>query len=154
MRTIENYQDAHASFLRSREDARRMIVFALLIMAVIMVRQFTGDSGTVSTSQGDEYLGVGGVDSSVFVYYDQITDVELVKQLDRGTFVDGVDGKKVWNGTYCNEAYGEYQLYAYENPQEYIVVKYSGGVLVYNCYRASDTEQAYRSLQEHLQKAE
>lgn len=134
-----------------RSSSRRMIAFALLIMVAAVVFQLRSGNGTVTAQLGEEFLGVGGIEDSVFVFYTEITSVELTDALDRGSCLAGTDGTNVWNGRYQNQAYGSYRLYAYEKPGLYIVVRHTGGTLVFNCYTQNDTKEMYAALCEKLE---
>lgn len=120
-----------------------------LILAVFSALFWSGKGGTITFQMDQEMLGIVCQNRDpVFVSYEDIRQVELIDGFETGTALEASDWDSGWCGVYENEEYGVYTLYAYSGTGEYIVVRYDGGVLVFNLKKTKDTQKTYRELLE------
>ncbi len=122
-----------------------VIVPLILIGAVILM--FTGNvrvtcddtALTVSATYGDD----------ITVSYADIDSVEYREDFDAGVRVSGFGSARLLLGTFENEEFGPYTLYAY-NPCEAAVVLHDGEhVLVLSGKDAAETMKLYETIKEY-----
>lgn len=133
------------SFKKTR---RYTLGFVLLLFAIGTILSLSGRQGSVTSQVDTEKLGVMGTyGETIFVMLEDITDVQLVDELDFGTAVDAVESGNTMCGTYENDAYGTYELRVYMKKSPFIVVTYGDGdVLVFNQTSKKQTEDIYEDL--------
>lgn len=133
----------------STGKARRYsLIIIVLIFVFGTVRALSGQHGTVTAQVDEEKLGVvGSYGGAIFIYLEDITQVQLVEDLMTGTAVDAQETKNTMCGLYENEVYGTYTLQIYTEKQPYIVVTYGDGeTLVFNQANKRQTENIYEDL--------
>lgn len=140
-----NQNNSRASAGKAR---RYSLIIIVLIFVFGTVRALSGQYGTVTAQVDEEKLGVlGSYGDAVFIYKDDITQVQLVDELITGTAVDAQETKNTMCGLYENEAYGTYTLHVFTEKQPYVVVTYGDGeVLVFNQANKRQTENIYEDL--------
>ncbi len=148
-RLIRNDKEADDLNEYKKQNKKRMlsslIVFAVIVIFVTISGLFNNNASIVS-QVGDELIGISGSEESFFIYFDDISAVEMIDNLDPGTLLTGKSTNTVYTGTYRNDTYGEYQLYAYKTPGVFIVIHYTDGVFVFNGYSEGTTEDIYQNL--------
>lgn len=85
------------------------------------------------------------------VDYSAIHALEYRNDFDTGTRTNGFGSMKLSMGTFQNEEFGSYTLYAYTGAREYIVLKVGEKTLVIGMKNDDETQEIYRSI---LAKAE
>lgn len=127
---------------------RRLAFAVIAVLFVIgIVQVLSGNSGFVTTEIDGERLGVCGTyGDPVFLELEDITQVQLTDTFDFGTCVEGEEIGKTVSGIYLSQTLGQYMVHAYVNVSSYIIVTYSGGILVFNCGSVSNTEAMYAKL--------
>lgn len=118
-----------------------------LILAVFFAFSLSSKSGAITFQMNEEMLGITCLKQNpVFIPYADITKVELTDSFSMGEKRDALDWDSGWCGSYENEEYGIYTIYAYSNVNSYIVVHYTDGVLVFNLKKEKTTEKTYDKL--------
>lgn len=118
-----------------------------MILAAFFAFSLSKQSGAITFQMNDEMLGITCLQQDpVFISYEDITEVEMTGGLDMGEKRDALDWDSGWCGVYENEEYGIYTIYAYSNVNQYIVVHYTDGVLVFNLKKDKTTEKTYDKL--------
>lgn len=130
----------------SKRYNRSSIFFAVLVIVIASIYMFAKGGGSIVSQVSEDMLGVASGRDSVFVELKDITSVELIKELDVGTHISGEETETTYTGTYENDSYDTYNLYAYTKTGEYIVVHHKDGVLVFNAMDRKSTESIYEDL--------
>lgn len=143
-----NRSDSEGS--RTRVDRRVMTMIIVAIFAFGTIHALTGQSGAVTAATDDSLLGVMGTyGETLFIFREDIEDVQLLDALDPGTCVEGEIKKNTMSGIFSNDAFGEYTLHIYSKCEHYIVVEYDGGkILVFNQGNKRLTSKIYEELLE------
>ncbi len=131
----------------------KVISTLLMVLAIAAAFAFfwTGGGGSVIYQLNDDMIGVTCLDHKpVFVSYEEITSVKMVDTFEQGQPISVSEWNSGWCGTYRNETWGEYTLFAYSDTGMYIVIEYDGGVLVFNAKSARATKECYNDLMEKL----
>lgn len=146
MRSSAEY-DSGSFVGRSRKTS---ILILLLVFAVGTALTLSGRQGAVTAQVDGEKLGVvGNYGEPVFVPLEEIIDVQLLEELERGEAVDAAESGNTLCGRYRNEAYGEYELRIYTRGGPYVAVRYGGGeTLVFSLSSRRQTENLYANLTE------
>lgn len=146
----EMKQEEHLPFFASQRGKGLSLLLLFVIVAVVMVYQFSGTSGAVTYEMDDRMLGVVCKDyPAVLIAYSDIAEIATVDTFDMGNPVDTTEWDSGWCGTFENQEYGVYTLFAYTGTGEYIVIRYSEGVLVFNLKSRGKTNAVYEALEEH-----
>lgn len=133
----------------SFKKTRKYTLGVVLILFVIgTVLSLSGRQGSVVAQVDIEKLGVMGTyGETIFVSLNDITDVQLVEELDFGAAVDAEERGNTMCGTYENDVYGTYALRVYTKKSPYIVVTYGDGdILVFNQASKKQTQTIYEDL--------
>lgn len=123
-------------------------MFVALLFIIGTVLSMTGRQGSVTAQVDGEKLGVMGTyGKTIFVMLDDVTDVQLVDEMDFGTAVDAAETGNTMCGTYDHDVYGAYELRVYMKKSPYIVVTYGeGDVLVFNQVSKRQTQDIYEDM--------
>lgn len=147
MDNTSSQNNSGASYGKARKYS---IIIIVLIFVFGTLRALSGQYGSVTAQVDEEKLGVlGSSEDAVFVFLDDITQVQLVDELTIGTAVDAEETKNTMCGQYENEAYGTYTLLIYTKERPCIVVTYGDGeTLVFNQQTERQTKNIYEDLTE------
>jgi hypothetical protein len=150
---------------KMREEAEQKPFFAtkrgqnvsslilVMVVAIFLFFQLNGTGGSVTHQLDQDKLGVACMDyPAVFVAYQDIMDLELVTSLRMDRTIESEEWDSGWCGTYENEEYGTYTLFAYSGTGEYIVIHDEDGVLIFNEKTPTATERVYEELQERCER--
>ena len=125
----------------------------VIVLAVFFVYYLTSVDDSVTFQMDKQQLGVSSAGQpSVFIPYSDIIalSLERMDEFHLGTTVQMIDLDNSLSGRFFNDLFGEYILYATTAPSVLIVVRYTGGMLVFNCKTYRETERAFRQLQEQV----
>ena len=124
------------------------VIIIVLIFLFGTLRALSGQYGSVTAQVDEEKLGVlGSSGDTVFIFLDDITQVQLVDELVIGSAVDAEETKNTMCGQYENEAYGTYTLLIYTRERPCIVVTYGDGeTVVFNQQSKRLTKNIYEDL--------
>ena len=149
---------------RARAFGWRDVVICLLIVGFFLLSKdflssrlgfAVGDSyGGLRPVLEEKQFGITGLDgvTHTFVYVD--SEMELHDDLsdylanEKGELIEGSENKRVYSGTYRNDAFGEYQLHVQIKLHDYIVVRNADGVIVFNLESDETTKELHRYLNE------
>ena len=127
-------------------SALLMVVIVVIILVVNM-----GNGGSIAYEMDEANLAVVCLNRSpVFVAYDAVTKVSLVDTFKMDKTVEANSWGDGWCGTYENEEYGRFTLFAYSSAGTYIVVEHEAGVLIFNDKTEKATTKAYEELLERM----
>ncbi|MCD8014169.1 MAG: hypothetical protein LUG99_13520 [Lachnospiraceae bacterium] len=123
------------------------IIFFLAVIIFATIYGFSANKGSVTVQIGEEAAGILGADQNpIFLFYSDITSVEMINNLDTGTLIDGTEMENTQSGTYQNELFGEYRLNSYRNITEYIVISCGDAIYVFNQKTEKATEKIYQEI--------
>lgn len=127
-----------------------MIVGALLVIAIVAL--FTvfggGSKSSVETQLDAEngVFGIGGNGKLVIIELADIRSVELTDKVSVGELLDGPESDDVYAGTYQNDEFGTYSLFACKNATEYAVIYHNDQVAVFGSKNEKSVEKVYDEL--------
>lgn len=93
----------------------------------------------------------GSNDYSINIDYGDIDSMELLTDFDRGIPAGGSVDKDLYYGTYENDMYGKYELFAIAGVKTHICIKTGDGkIYVLTRENNKDTENYYNAIKEKL----
>ncbi len=126
------------------------ITLALLVLlASLAYLMFTGDirikyDATSFTIEAD-YM------SDLTVDFEAITAIELLQEPDLGLKVSGFSSARLLMGTFRNEEYGTFTLYAYTGSDTAVLLRSKDRILVISGKTDEETTAIYESIKERIQ---
>ena len=139
------------------DNARiRNIAFVILILVVFTIYSFRHISVPVTYTFEEEYMSLSGptdADFTVDIPYSDILSVSLSESPpDLGKELSNTSTKSCLNGTWENETYGVYSLYAWPKVTDFIVIETSNGFILCNFESNDATAHLCTAIQELLAK--
>lgn len=134
----------------TRKSRKLNLIFLVIIIVGFLVYSAFFRSDVVTAAMGEDSFGVTTLENQTIAFL--LTDIESVEyhddfaSFDRGTMQSGSDSSSCYSGTYVNDTFGEYQLHANMKVDCYIVIHYTGGILVFNNPTVEETEELYNNL--------
>ncbi len=120
-----------------------------LIFAVVGVLMFTGN---VTVTYGDADFTVDATyTGDLTVSYEEVDSVEYRESFAIGTREMGFGSPRLSTGTFKNEEFGRYTLYAYTRGKDAVVLKKGNEVLVIVAKTPEETKTIYDTLAEKIQ---
>lgn len=127
--------------------AGKVISALIMVVVIIIIMAMQAGGGSAAYEMDDTQLAVACLDRlPVFIPYDTITNVQVAETFAMDRTIESTDWNSGWCGTYENEEYGEFTLYAYSTCGIYIVVEHEDGVLIFNAKNQKETNAAYEEL--------
>lgn len=127
-----------------------LIVAIAVLLAVAALFIFGSASGIHAELTGGA-LHVRGPVFEESVALSNITSTELQQDVAYGLRTWGADFVSLKTGNFQNTAFGAYRCAVYSKPRSCIVVRHSGGTLVFNLKTDEDTQAFFQQLQDALQ---
>jgi uncharacterized membrane protein len=119
-------------------------IFVPLILIGCTVLMFTGD---MEVSFADtSFQIVASYADDITVSYDQLDSVEYRESFDIGRREMGFGSVRLSTGTFRNEEFGRYTLYAYTTGEGAVVLKKGEDVLVIVGKTAEETKEIYQKI--------
>lgn len=137
------YQDIPASKSEKVAVKITLIVLAILL-PVLVVIMFTGDVTYEVTESA--IIVDASYSNAITVNFDAIDSVEYRENLNFGARMWGFGSARLSVGTFQNEEFGNYTLYAYTGSDGGIVIKSGDKVLVICGRDAEETQKLYNQL--------
>lgn len=130
-----------------KESKTKAVIKTVITVAVVAVVAIVAFAGAARTAIKDGTLtSKATLAGSTSVKLSDITDVELRESFDAGSRSFGIGTSRVSGGSYTNSEFGSYHLYKNNAVAVCVVVRYSGGVLVFNAPTEQETRQLYEEL--------
>ena len=136
---MEQENKAEDYFAAIKKNNKSSIFFFILIVVGFTIYTMFAGGGGASLEFADDFLRLASPDKDTpFEYsirYDEIIAVETITkdmEFDLGEMVNGSQAKKLWCGTWKNDKYGEYTLYASPKFNTYSVITTTDDVIVMN----------------------
>ena len=127
-----------------------LIVTVVVLLAVAALFIFGSASG-IRAELTETALHVKGPMFEETVALSDIASLALQQDVAYGSRTWGADFVSLKTGNFQNAAFGAYRCAVYSGPQSCIVVRHSGGTLVFNLKTDEDTQAFFRQLQDALQ---
>lgn len=139
-----------ANHEQSSRTLKILYSLSLLGTAIVLILVVVGlFSGSVTVELGDKGIYADSdFISGMKVPYEEISSLALRTDLDIGSRRFGVGSAKLMAGKFKNQEFGKYNLYSYTHTDVYVVVYYTGGVMVFNSETTEATEAVYQALKE------
>ena len=119
-----------------------------LIFIFVIVICFTG---SIKYDLQDAYMAIdGSFKQNMTVDYADVDRMEYRESMDFGVRTFGFGSPKLSAGTFQNDEFGSYTLYAYTGCKAAIVLERDGRQLVINAENAEDTKALYEALLEKM----
>ena len=115
-----------------------------LILAGVAVLMLTGDI-EVTYAETDFQI-IASYADDLAVSYEEVESIEYRESFDIGTREMGFGSPRLSTGTFKNEEFGRYTIYAYTNGEGAVVLKKGDDVLVIVGKTAEDTKAIYDTL--------
>ena len=135
---------------KSKKDAvigRIAAVIVALILAGTAVLMFTGDIEYTLTDTGLEISADYWADS--FVSYEEMDTVEYRECYSFGVRTNGFGSARLSMGSFHNEEFGQYTLYAYGRSSSAVVITSGGKTLVLSASNETNTRLLYEDILKH-----
>lgn len=123
-------------------------VFVPLILIGTSVLMFTGNIEVAFTDT--DFKIVASYADDLTISYDEIDSVEYRETFDMGSREMGFGSAMLSTGTFRNQEFGRYTLYAYTQGQGAVVLKKGDDVLVIVAKTAEETKAIYDTLAEKI----
>ena len=123
-------------------------VVVLLLIALLVYLMFTGD---IRIRYGESALTVeADFYSDLTVEYAAITSVEHIRNPDPGMRVVGFASGHLLMGTFKNEEYGKFTLYAYTGCDSAVLIRSADQILLIGGESPDATQEIYESIRERI----
>ena len=119
-------------------------VMVPLILVGVAVLMFTGNIEL--TYHETDFQIVASYADDLTVKYDEIDSIEYRDRFDAGSRYMGFGSVRLSTGTFQNDEFGRYTLYAYTGGEGAVVLKRDGKILVIVGKTAEDTQAIYDTL--------
>jgi len=120
-----------------------IVVLPLILLGVTVV-MFTGNI-SVSYTETD-FTITASYAEDLTIRYEDVDSVEYRESFSIGSREMGFGSPRLSTGTFRNEAFGRYTLYAYTRGEGAVVLKNGDAVLVIVAKTAEETRQIYETL--------
>jgi len=118
------------------------IVIAILAFCVIIC--FTGNISVVFDENAFNVKATYYAD--ITVEYDAIESIEYRDDFDIGTRISGFGTPRLSCGTFKNDEFGHYTVYAYNFCDKTVVMEVNGMILVINGHDDAETQKIYEEI--------
>ena len=128
-------------------SAISVAIVALILIGIVLF-MFTGH---IEVYCEDTALKINATYwSDIEVAYSEIDTIEYRKELDIGVRTNGFGSAKLSTGTFQNDEFGSYTLYAYMGAKEYIVLISDEKILVIGMSDPKDTQAIFDTITEKI----
>ena len=126
------------------------IILVIAILAGVAVLMFTGN---IAYTVGDDALRIEATyDRGAVVRYEAVDTIELREDFDFGVRVLGFASARLSLGTFQNEQWNSYTLYAYNSCDSMILIRSGENWLAFNAETPAQTQALFETLSEKLEK--
>lgn len=135
----------------TKQQKRNKILVLVLILALLALLAALLFSGEITYTLGDDGLKIEStVASGLEVSYEEMDEIQLVEDFDKGARVMGYGSFRLSMGFFQNEALGDYTLYAYNSCEGVILIRSGEKYLAINARTEEETLALYENLLEKL----
>ena len=123
------------------------VIVALVIAAILIFVGMLMFTGEINVSYNDSSFTIDATyDNGVTINYADIESIELDEDFDVGMRVYGFNSAKFNLGSYKNNEFGNYTIYAYTQCPSCVVIKINGKVLAFNGIDEEQTRSIYNEI--------
>lgn len=123
-------------------------IFVPLILVLVSILMFTGD---IEITYGDtDFQIVASYTDDLTVNYEKVESIEYRETFDIGSREMGFGSPRLSTGTFQNDEFGRYTIYAYTRGEGAVVLKQGDRVLVLVGKTAEETKAIYDTLAEKI----
>lgn len=141
----EGIEYAAAPRSKAEKTVGRIIaVITVFILIGVALLLFTGKIEVHFGNTSFEIKASYWTDTEI--KYAEIDRLEYLNDFDKGTRTNGFGSPKLLMGTFQNDEFGSYTLYAYAESEEYIVLEIDRKILVIGMKDADETQAIYQSI--------
>ena len=127
-------------------------ILGICVLVGILIYFLTKNNAGISIAVKDDHLSLSyPSEASVTINYKDILSVNKRGNLNPGKYVSGIDTKNYKFGVWENGEFGKYHLCIYADVEQYIVVKTSTEIFVFNFENVDATDSFYKAFTELLQ---
>ena len=138
---------AYEKIPKSRAEKIASRVAAVLVCVTLLGTALLLFTGSMEASCGDTALTIHATWwADLSLSYSKIDTIEYRSNLDTGMRTNGFGSARFSLGTFCNDEFGSYTLYAYTKASEFVVLTADGKTLVIGMDEPERTREIYDEL--------
>ena len=138
---------AYEKIPKSRAEKIASRVAAVLVCVTLLGTALLLFTGSMEASCGDTALTIHATWwADLSLSYSEIDTIEYRSNLDTGMRTNGFGSARFSLGTFCNDEFGSYTLYAYTKASEFVVLTADGKTLVIGMDEPERTREIYDEL--------
>ena len=138
---------AYEKIPKSRAEKIASRVAAVLVCVTLLGTALLLFTGSMEASCSDTALTIHATWwADLSLPYSEIDTIEYRSNLDTGMRTNGFGSARFSLGTFCNDEFGSYTLYAYTKASEFVVLTADGKTLVIGMDEPERTREIYDEL--------
>jgi hypothetical protein len=137
---------------RERKFWKRNQICTAIVVVVVLFGLLGGNSHSVAPGANLVTLTMHD-DRAVTVSYREITEAELLEDVQYGTVLEGKETRQGRSGTWENSQWGSYTLCVYASWPDAIRMETQEGIFVVNLASEEETQQLYQLIQQKMPAA-
>ena len=137
----------YESVFNTKGDKAGIWITAIMVPLILIgvgVLMFTGN--VEITCNETDFQIVASYAEDITIKYDEVDSIEYRESFDIGSRYMGFGSVRLFTGTFQNEEFGRYTLYAYTGGEGAVVLKKGDQVLVIVAKTAAETKAIYDTL--------
>ena len=134
---------------RERKFWKRNQICTAIVVVVILFGLLGGNSHSVAPGADLLTLTMHD-DRAVTVSYSEITEAELLEDVQYGTVLEGRETRQGRSGTWETSQWGSYTLCVYNSCPDAICIETQEGSYVVNLASEGETRQLYQLIQDKM----
>jgi len=144
---------AYTALPTSKTEKIAIKISAIIVPIILIGVAILMFSGDVDVRFGDTSFVIDATYwTDLEVDYSDVDTIEYRKDLDLGVRTYGFASARLTVGTFQNNAFGSYTLYAYTGAKEFVVLTSGTKTLVVGMGDVKDTQAIYHAIQEKISK--
>lgn len=134
--------------LSNKKNRKWAWILPVIIVLIVLPIMFFGE---IEYRLSDDKITIDATFSSdINIRYEDIDSATLITNAKYGTRSLGFGSLRLSLGTFKNDAYGSYKLYAYTNNKTAVELRLGESVILINAKTHNDTVKLFEELQEHI----
>lgn len=136
---------------RSKAEKNAVRISAIIVPIILIGVAVLMFSGDIDVRCGDTSFVIDATYwTDLEVDYSEVDTIEYRKDLDVGVRTNGFSSARLSMGTFRNNAFGSYTLYAYTGAKEFVVLTSGTKTLVIGLNDVENTQAIYNAIQEKV----
>lgn len=138
---------AYESVFNQKSDKTAIWITAIMVPLILVGVTVLMVTGNIELQYNDaDFQIIASYSDDLTVKYEEIDSIEYRENFDIGSRYMGFNSARLSTGTYKNEEFDKYTLYAYTGGKGAVVLKKGEAVLVIMGKSAAETKQIYETL--------